>query len=243
MGVLAQQCFNPNCRRRSPGDGPTCRWHVRNYGSEEEPQNVTLCNACKINFDQRKYCPYCVQIYRDKDPDNFDGKEWRGCDTRSCRRWVHVECEETAAGGPLNPREVYICPTCQQNKCATRKRDKRPARSSISPRSSLHFPAAFSSDEGGSRATGAQRADSEEFNEYSKRSPGVDLSKLEASSLKRYKRTFRLVEPPAGKDSERLIPVVEEHFAAQVVQEAETLLSFAHSVKLRAACRTPADDE
>ncbi len=30
----------------------TCRWHVRNYGSEKEPKHVTLCNACKINFDQ-----------------------------------------------------------------------------------------------------------------------------------------------------------------------------------------------
>lgn len=30
----------------------TCRWHVRNYGTDEEPKFVTLCNACKINFDQ-----------------------------------------------------------------------------------------------------------------------------------------------------------------------------------------------
>jgi hypothetical protein len=24
---------------------------------------------------QGKYCPFCVQIYREKDPDSFDGKE------------------------------------------------------------------------------------------------------------------------------------------------------------------------
>jgi hypothetical protein len=47
-----QLCSNPHCKRTSPGDGPTCRWHVRNYGSDKEPKHVTLCNACKINFDQ-----------------------------------------------------------------------------------------------------------------------------------------------------------------------------------------------
>lgn len=26
---------------------------------------------------QGKYCPFCVQIYREKDPDSFDGKEVR----------------------------------------------------------------------------------------------------------------------------------------------------------------------
>lgn len=27
---------------------------------------------------QGKYCPFCVQIYREKDPDSFDGKEVLG---------------------------------------------------------------------------------------------------------------------------------------------------------------------
>ena len=34
----------------------TCRWHVRNYGSHKEPNYVTLCNACKINYDQVGEC-------------------------------------------------------------------------------------------------------------------------------------------------------------------------------------------
>jgi hypothetical protein len=26
---------------------------------------------------QRKYCPYCIQIYREKEPDSIDGREVR----------------------------------------------------------------------------------------------------------------------------------------------------------------------
>lgn len=37
-------------------DCRTCRWHVRNYGSHKEPNYVTLCNACKINYDQVGDC-------------------------------------------------------------------------------------------------------------------------------------------------------------------------------------------
>lgn len=32
----------------------TCRWHIRNCGTKERANHVTLCNACKINFDQVK---------------------------------------------------------------------------------------------------------------------------------------------------------------------------------------------
>jgi hypothetical protein len=109
-----QLCSNPHCKRTSPGDGPTCRWHVRNYGSQKDPKHVTLCNACKINFDQGKYCPFCVQIYREKDPDSFDGKEWVGCDNRTCRRWVHVECE-IGGGNQVDSTAFYLCPSCREN--------------------------------------------------------------------------------------------------------------------------------
>ena len=125
-------CANGFCQRSDPGDGPTCRWHIRNYGTEAEPEMVTLCNACKINFDQQKYCPYCLQIYKDKDPDGFDGKEWVGCVNRmrrrwgtsseddqgnaagpssQCRRWVHVECEEDVMGHKVESRGAYLCPS------------------------------------------------------------------------------------------------------------------------------------
>jgi len=134
-------CANGFCQRSDPGDGPTCRWHVRNYGTESAPEMVTLCNACKINFDQQKYCPYCLQIYKDKDPDGFDGKEWVACVNRmqrmrgaaapaaaadkeddkgmsaaagpssACRRWVHLECEEEVTGQKIEDRGAYLCPS------------------------------------------------------------------------------------------------------------------------------------
>ncbi|CAI5483855.1 unnamed protein product [Closterium sp. Yama58-4] len=107
-------CSNNFCRRTSPGDGPTCRWHVRNYGSEDDPVNVTLCNACKINFDQGKYCPFCVQIYRERDPDSFDKKQWIGCTNRNCRRWSHEECEmEYGIDVSKIDRRSYQCPGCR----------------------------------------------------------------------------------------------------------------------------------
>ncbi|KAH9546184.1 hypothetical protein CY35_12G081800 [Sphagnum magellanicum] len=188
-----QLCSNPHCKRTSPGDGPTCRWHVRNYGSDKEPKHVTLCNACKINFDQGKYCPFCVQIYREKDPDSFDGKEWVGCDNRTCRRWVHVDCE-VSAGNKVDSTAFYLCPSCREE---FNQKLKGPlSLKSSSSRRPLH----------------------------------VDLSKLETSSLKRYSRVYNLREV-ASSCKEELIPAVAQHFAAQVVEENETLLSFEFFLK------------
>ncbi|GBG83688.1 hypothetical protein CBR_g37489 [Chara braunii] len=188
---MTQLCSNPHCKRTSPGDGPTCRWHVRNYGSEEEPKNVTLCNACKINFDQGKYCPFCVQIYREKDPDSFDGKEWVGCDNRSCRRWVHVECE-IKAGHSVDSSAFYLCPTCRETTQDLGDR-RRPSRQAHSEARSVEEDAGGDiqmedvSVKGGSPS-----------NRIPRRPLRVDLSRLETSSLRKYKKVYKLRDVAGG---------------------------------------------
>lgn len=212
-----QLCSNPHCKRTSPGDGPTCRWHVRNYGSQKDPKHVTLCNACKINFDQGKYCPFCVQIYREKDPDSFDGKEWVGCDNRTCRRWVHVECE-IGGGNQVDSTAFYLCPSCRENAQEFGDR-KRCGRESVEAQM-----------DNNSSSDHEQKPKNPLSLRSTRRPLQVDLSKLETSSLKRYRRVYNLREV-ASSCKEELVPAVAQHFAAQVVEENETLLSFAFFLK------------
>ncbi|CAM6129195.1 unnamed protein product [Calypogeia fissa] len=220
--LTSQLCSNPHCKRTSPGDGPTCRWHVRNYGSEEDPKHVTLCNACKINFDQGKYCPFCMQIYREKDPDSFDGKEWVGCDNRTCRRWVHVDCE-VAAGNKVDSAAFYLCPSCRENAEELGDR-KRPGRPPVQEQVATNHP---NSD---ATPMEVEQKPKVQLIRNSRRPLQVDLSKLETSSLKRYRRVYKLSDVTSSC-KEELIPAVARHFAAQVVEENETLLSFAYFLK------------
>ncbi|KAG6548745.1 hypothetical protein Mapa_009755 [Marchantia paleacea] len=222
--LTSQLCSNPHCKRTSPGDGPTCRWHVRNYGSEEEPKHVTLCNACKINFDQGKYCPFCVQIYREKDPDSFDGKEWVGCDNRTCRRWVHVDCE-VGAGNKVDSAAFYLCPSCRENAQELGDR-KRPGR----PPAQDQSVATNHSNSDSTPMDVEQKPKMSLSIRNSRRPLQVDLSKLDTSSLKRYRRVYNLREVTSSC-KEELIPAVARHFAAQVVEENETLLTFACFLK------------
>eukprot|EP00742_Colponemidia_sp_Colp-10_P012281 GILJ01013764.1.p1 GENE.GILJ01013764.1~~GILJ01013764.1.p1 ORF type:complete len:634 (+),score=71.72 GILJ01013764.1:288-1904(+) len=107
--VKQRHCANIMCRRESPGEGATCAWHRRRFGDT----NVYLCNACKLLFDSDKYCPYCFQIYREKDADQFDGAHWVGCD--SCDRWVHVACEVQSSGFRPSRSHRYFCPACRSS--------------------------------------------------------------------------------------------------------------------------------
>ncbi|GJP69221.1 hypothetical protein CLOP_g168, partial [Closterium sp. NIES-67] len=149
-------CSNNFCRRTSPGDGPTCRWHVRNYGSEDDPVNVTLCNACKINFDQGKYCPFCVQIYRERDPDSFDKKQWIGCTNRNCRRWSHEDCEmEYGIDVSKIDRRSYQCPGCRDaGKHSDANERRRLGRHNAADRLAIAQAAAAAAEAGGGASAG-----------------------------------------------------------------------------------------
>ncbi len=39
--------------------------------------------------------------------------QWVGCDNRTCRRWVHVDCE-VSAGNKVDSTAFYLCPSCRE---------------------------------------------------------------------------------------------------------------------------------
>lgn len=64
-----------------------------------------------------------------------------------------------------------------------------------------------------------------------RRQPKVDFHKLDAVSLQRYRKSYKLGEAPPTSQKEDLIPAVARHFASQVVDEDETLLRFAMALR------------
>lgn len=57
---------------------------------------------------------------------------------------------------------------------------------------------------------------------------------MEAASLRRYRQVYKLEEAEPGSSKEELMPAVARHFAAQVVDELETLRSFTATLRKRA---------
>ncbi len=43
----------------------------------------------------------------------FSCLQWVGCDNRTCRRWVHVDCE-VSAGNKVDSTAYYLCPSCRE---------------------------------------------------------------------------------------------------------------------------------
>mmetsp|Transcript_1198 Transcript_1198/g.1698 ORF Transcript_1198/g.1698 Transcript_1198/m.1698 type:complete len:140 (-) Transcript_1198:261-680(-) len=65
----------------------------------------------------------------------------------------------------------------------------------------------------------------------SRRQPRVDLSRLETSSLRKYRRVYKLGDS-SGISKEDLIPAVARHWQNLVVEEEyETLLAFAMTLR------------
>ncbi|KAK9805891.1 hypothetical protein WJX73_001745 [Symbiochloris irregularis] len=72
-----------------------------------------------------------------------------------------------------------------------------------------------------------------------RRRPGVDFSKLDTASLRKYRTHYKLTEVPPNCSKDELIPAVARHFADQVVlDEEETVMSFCMSVKRQQALHT-----
>eukprot|EP00002_Diphylleia_rotans_P009420 TRINITY_DN1960_c0_g1_i1.p1 TRINITY_DN1960_c0_g1~~TRINITY_DN1960_c0_g1_i1.p1 ORF type:complete len:523 (+),score=90.33 TRINITY_DN1960_c0_g1_i1:192-1760(+) len=78
-------------------------------------KRFNFCAACKALAEKKQFCYYCVQVYRDREQDVFDGKEWICCDDDVCRKWTHIKCEKTS-GGLHDPKGMnpYKCPTCRE---------------------------------------------------------------------------------------------------------------------------------
>lgn len=63
--------------------------------------------------------------------------------------------------------------------------------------------------------------------------PRVDLSKLDVSSLRRYKTVYKLGEAPADSTKEDLMPGIRRHFEnhLQHMDESDVLLNFMLALK------------
>ena len=83
--------------------------------------HALLCSPCANAVSRGQTCPHCGQVYRQRDADGFDGKEWLECSL--CIRWVHVQCDEKAgrccAASRIYKARIsgeerwYMCPGCR----------------------------------------------------------------------------------------------------------------------------------
>ena len=71
----------------------------------------------------------------------------------------------------------------------------------------------------------------ETFGQFQNR---VDLSRLEAPSLRKYRRLYKLGEVQNGGAKEELIPAVLRHWNQTILDEDETLVSFAFALRKQA---------
>mmetsp|Transcript_15140 Transcript_15140/g.36649 ORF Transcript_15140/g.36649 Transcript_15140/m.36649 type:complete len:155 (+) Transcript_15140:242-706(+) len=62
----------------------------------------------------------------------------------------------------------------------------------------------------------------------------VDLSRLEAPSLRKYRRVYKLGEVQNGGTKEELMPAVARHWNQTIVDEDETLVAFAFALRKQA---------
>ncbi|CAI5987319.1 unnamed protein product [Closterium sp. NIES-65] len=118
-------------------------------------ERVALANS--VLRLRGKYCPFCVQIYRERDPDSFDKKQWIGCTNRNCRRWSHEECEmEYGIDVSKIDRRSYQCPGCRDagkhSDCNDRR---RLGRHNAADRLAIAQAAAAAAEAGG--ATGGEK--------------------------------------------------------------------------------------
>lgn len=65
----------------------------------------------------------------------------------------------------------------------------------------------------------------------SRRQPKVDFTKLEITSLQKYRKAYKLGDAPASTSKEDLIPPIQRHFASQAIEEDEVLINFALALK------------
>lgn len=133
----------------------------------------------------------------------------------------------------MDSTAFYLCPSCRENaqEFGDRKRCGRlPAQDqTVTASSQIQIENSSSDHEQKPKMPLSLRS--------TRRPLQVDLSKLETSSLKRYRRVYNLREV-ASSCKEELVPAVAQHFAAQVVEENETLLSFAFFLKKKQSFAT-----
>jgi len=94
-----------------------------------------------------------------------------------------------------------------------------------------------SSDDDAEGAEPAPRAPATQ-RQSARRKLGVDLSRLEPLSLKKYRKCYKLGDGNATK--EEMLPTVMRHWQNQVLEEDETIYAFAFALRKQATQGTTA---
>ncbi|CAN7980720.1 unnamed protein product, partial [Ixodes pacificus] len=94
----AQNCrVCGDCGSRTPGSGPSSRWHM----------NFSVCDSCYQQRNKGVACPLCGKAYR-----QFSHREDMAQCTM-CRKYIHMECDSQLA----NHQDAdYVCPVCNNTR-------------------------------------------------------------------------------------------------------------------------------
>ncbi|GBP54294.1 hypothetical protein EVAR_32641_1 [Eumeta japonica] len=93
-----------DCGARSPGAGPSSRWHA----------HYTVCDSCYQQRNKGSCCPLCRRAYR-----AAAQRDMIRCTL--CKRYVHGMCDPDAEPQQYkmkkeqNPSYEYVCPICKPN--------------------------------------------------------------------------------------------------------------------------------
>ncbi|XP_048237798.1 histone-lysine N-methyltransferase 2C-like isoform X4 [Haliotis rufescens] len=90
-----------DCGARTPGNGPSSRWHL----------NYSVCDSCYQQRNKGLCCPLCGKAYR-----HFDNKQMVQCN--SCKKYVHSDCDPSIDNALLaklkdTGQTDYICTVCR----------------------------------------------------------------------------------------------------------------------------------
>ncbi|CAL1287615.1 unnamed protein product [Larinioides sclopetarius] len=81
-----------DCGARTPGNGPSSRWHL----------NYSVCDSCYQQRNKGVACPLCGKAYRQCS----QRKAMRHCTV--CQKYIHPECDRRTGMNSMN----YVCPIC-----------------------------------------------------------------------------------------------------------------------------------
>ncbi|GFU34439.1 hypothetical protein NPIL_626702 [Nephila pilipes] len=84
-----------DCGARTPGNGPSSRWHL----------NYSVCDSCYQQRNKGVACPLCGKAYRQCS----QRKGMRHCII--CQKYIHPECDRRTGMNSMN----YVCPLCTNN--------------------------------------------------------------------------------------------------------------------------------
>ncbi|KFM63412.1 Histone-lysine N-methyltransferase MLL3, partial [Stegodyphus mimosarum] len=81
-----------DCGARTPGNGPSSRWHM----------NYSVCDSCYQQRNKGIACPLCGKAYRQFS----QRKTMKHCSV--CQKYIHEECDRRTGLDTMN----YVCPVC-----------------------------------------------------------------------------------------------------------------------------------